>query len=95
MNRKIFLDDWWKITCRAEYQITVTNVAHVYREVIKLKQRNMLWHMDDDPKDCFSDCTKQVQEDLCELQDRLWDVCRYERVDIHGICVDVLQNEEL
>ena len=69
----------------------IKNLAHVYREVIRLRRYGILWHMDDDPEDCFADEVFAIPI-LCDLQDKLIAVCDQEGVDIHGVCVDVLNS---
>ena len=78
---------------KAKYRIEITNLAHVYREIISLHVIGLLWHMDDDPKDCFSEFSNSFHVEMAEIQNRLWDVCRYEGVCIHGVCVDVHNNK--
>ena len=88
--RKMVKIDRCKADMEAKYRIEITNLAHVYREVISLQIIGHLWHMDDDPKDCFSEFSNSFHVEMAELQNRLWDVCRYEGVCLHGVCHEVL-----
>ena len=72
----------------------ITNVFHVYTNIMLLHELGWLWHMDDCPYENFPELPKGVKAHLAQIQDEAWEVCQRDGICIHGVCLDIIKTVE-
>lgn len=55
-----------------------------------LVAREMLWHMDDAPSECFEDFTPDDIATLTAQQEQAWAICNAANVDIHELSLSAM-----